>query len=115
MVIAQMHVGNGLNMQCGCRCGGSPTGTTSDQCMKGMYCQYLQPAYAKCTKVDTAPADFQSDPPHKCGDVGAQCMGDQAFLDILGSGRIGACCKEGLRCVFKEPYMGVCADAALYV
>ena len=83
--------------------------------MEGMYCQYIKPAYAKCTKLETAPVDFTSDPPHACGHVGAQCMGDQSYLDSLGDGRIGACCKEGLRCIFKEPYMGTCEDPAIYV
>jgi hypothetical protein len=83
--------------------------------MEGMYCQYLKPLFAKCTKLTTAPADFQTDPPHACGDVGEQCMGDQAFLDILGVSRAGACCKKGLSCVFKEPYIGICADPTLYV
>ena len=75
----------------------------------------MKPAYAKCTKLTTKPADFQSDPPHACGDVGAQCMGDNSFLASLGGDRIGACCKEGLSCLFKEPYMGVCADPVVYV
>ena len=53
-------------------------------------------------------------PEHVCGGVADQCMGDEDFVAALGEGRTGVCCEEGLRCVFIEPFLGVCADPTLF-
>lgn len=98
------------------KCGGSPTGTTEDQCIEGLFCQYQTPTYAKCVKDEPASLfNVQSEPPHECGAAGTKCMGDGAFLEGLGAGRVGVCCEEGLRCVFQGPYEGVCADPKLFL
>ena len=46
-------------------------------------------------------------------------MGTQEFVlglgvDSKGEQRPGVCCKEGLRCIFKEPFVGTCEDPNLY-
>ena len=96
------------------KCGGSPTGTTADTCVDGLVCQYQSPVFAKCVKATAAPETFASDPPHECGTVGTQCMGDQDFLTSLGEGRTGRCCDKGLSCIFQAPYLGLCADPLHY-
>ena len=99
------------------KCGGSPTGTTTDQCAEGFFCQYQTPSYAKCVKDEPISLpDYSGDATHECGVAGTQCMGDKAFLDGLeGEKRTGVCCEEGLRCIFQEPYVGLCADPQLFV
>lgn len=97
------------------KCGGSPTGTTSDTCVDGLVCQYQSSTFAKCVEATAAPETFVSDPAHQCGTLGTQCMGDQDFLASLGEGRTGSCCEEGLKCIFQAPYVGLCADPMHYV
>ena len=98
----------------GKKCGGSPFGTTADTCQDKLYCNYQTPTFAKCVKA-TKSVNFDSDPPHECGGVGAQCMGDKDFLESLGAERTGRCCEEGLSCVFQAPYVGLCADPNHYI
>lgn len=96
----------------GAKCGGSYTGTPMDQCMEGLFCQYQTPLYAKCVKDDASSmVVFQNSPP--CGGAGTKCMGDQDFLDAFGA--TGICCKDGLRCIFQELFVGICADPKLFL
>jgi hypothetical protein len=98
----------------GKKCGGSPYGTTTATCMDNLYCNYQSPTFAKCVMANKR-EDFAADPPHECGGMGAQCMGDSEFVASLGAGRTGRCCKKGLACVFQAPYVGLCADPQHYV
>ena len=68
---------------------------------------------------EAAAVDFATDPPTECGDIGAQCMDPPDFvlgLGVDGNGdqRPGVCCKKGLRCIFVEPYLGVCDEPEKY-
>ena len=82
--------------------------------MDKLYCNYQTSTFAKCVKASER-ENFASDPPHECGDVGAQCMGDKEFVANLGEGRTGRCCAKGLACVFQAPYVGLCADPNHYI
>ena len=85
----------------------------------GLYCEYQKPYYAKCVQPEDAAVDFAPESPTECADIGTQCMGTPEFVlglgvDGNGNQRLGVCCKEGLRCVFMEPYLGVCDEASKY-
>lgn len=85
----------------------------------GLYCEYNKPYYAKCATPEAEPVDFTTKPPTDCGDVGTKCMGTTEFVlglgvDGKGHQRLGVCCKQGLRCIFLEPYVGVCDDPNKY-
>lgn len=95
------------------KCGGSPFGTTENQCIKGLFCQYQTPTFAKCVEKEPR-YTLHDKPTHECGGVGDKCMGDDDYVKALGSDRKGTCCKDNLRCVFQEPFLGVCAKPEEY-
>lgn len=98
----------------GKKCGGSPYGTPDATCADKLFCDYRTPTFAKCVKPAKGET-FLADPPHECGGLGVQCMGDKTFLAKLGEGRTGRCCADGLKCVFQAPYVGLCADPKHYI
>ena len=96
------------------KCGGSEFGTTEDQCLEGLFCQYQDPLFAKCVTVDSV-FTVHDQPEHVCGGEGAKCMGDEEYIASLGDGRAGVCCEDDLRCVYQQPFTGLCADPTQFV